>query len=139
MGFFNSLALAFSKTSLGITFIRLTTGWWKSSLGLSIFVIDILFAVQGWSYWIQDCDGPPEPFRVQNTREGCISFESIRSLRLTVQSMCPRRLLHGQNWPSTYNQQSSHVPLMHISQFYHGRLCDRLSLSDSRRLDWQSQ
>ncbi|KAI0443882.1 hypothetical protein F4803DRAFT_549631 [Xylaria telfairii] len=85
MGLFNSLALAFSKTSLGITFIRLTTGWWKSSLGLSIFVIDILFAIQGWSYWIQDCDGPPEPFRVQNTREGCISFESIRSLRLTVQ------------------------------------------------------
>ncbi|TGJ85763.1 hypothetical protein E0Z10_g2966 [Xylaria hypoxylon] len=85
MGFFNSLALAFSKTSLGITFIRLTIGWWKSSLGLSIFVINILFAVQGWSYWVQDCDGPSEPFRVQNTREGCISFESIRSLRLTVQ------------------------------------------------------
>ncbi|KAI8952282.1 hypothetical protein F4801DRAFT_589125 [Xylaria longipes] len=85
MGLFNSLALAFSKTSLGITFIRLTTGWWKSSLGLSIFFIDILFAVQGWSYWVQDCDGPPEPFRVQTTSEGCISFESIRSLRLTVQ------------------------------------------------------
>ncbi|KAI0490573.1 hypothetical protein F4859DRAFT_520349 [Xylaria cf. heliscus] len=85
MGLFNSLALACSKTSLGITFIRLTTGWWKSSLGLSIFVIDILFAVQGWSYWVQDCDGPPEHFRVQTTMEGCISFESIRSLRLTVQ------------------------------------------------------
>ncbi|KAJ2991520.1 hypothetical protein NUW58_g2483 [Xylaria curta] len=85
MGFFNSLALAFSKTSLGITFIRLTTGWWKSSLGLSIFIIDILFVVQGWSYWIQDCDGPPEPFRVQTTREACIPFDSIKSLRLTVQ------------------------------------------------------
>ncbi|KAI0546628.1 hypothetical protein F4679DRAFT_575311 [Xylaria curta] len=85
MGLFNSLALALSKTSLGITFIRLTTGWWKSSLGLSIFFIDLLFAVQGWSYWVQDCDGPSEPFRVQTTMEGCISFESIRSLRLTVQ------------------------------------------------------
>ncbi|KAI0872274.1 hypothetical protein GGS24DRAFT_508914 [Hypoxylon argillaceum] len=85
MGLFNSFALAFSKTSLGITFIRLTTGWWKSSLGISIFVIDILFAVQGWSYWVQDCDGPSEPFRVQGTMEGCISFESITSLRLAVQ------------------------------------------------------
>ncbi|KAJ8131577.1 hypothetical protein O1611_g2050 [Lasiodiplodia mahajangana] len=85
MGLFNSLALAFSKTSLGITFIRLTTGWWKSSLGLSIFAINILFAVQAWSFWVQDCNGPPEPFRLQTTREGCISFESIRSLRLTVQ------------------------------------------------------
>ncbi|KAI1125901.1 hypothetical protein F5Y10DRAFT_294283 [Nemania abortiva] len=85
MGLFNSLALAFSKTSLGITFIRLTSGWWKSSIGLSIFIIDILFAVQAWSFWVQDCNGPSEPFRVQTTREGCISFESVRSLRLTVQ------------------------------------------------------
>ncbi|KAI0525499.1 hypothetical protein F5B22DRAFT_590188, partial [Xylaria bambusicola] len=85
MGLFNSLALAFSKTSLAITFIRLTTGWWKSSLGLSVFVIDILFAIQAWSYWVQDCDGPTEPFRVQTTRDGCLSFESITSLRLTVQ------------------------------------------------------
>ncbi|KAJ8124122.1 hypothetical protein ONZ43_g84 [Nemania bipapillata] len=85
MGLSNSLALAFSKTSLGITFMRLTAGWWKSSLGISIFVIDILFAIQGWSYWVQDCDGPPEAFRVQTTREGCISYESIRSLRLAVQ------------------------------------------------------
>ncbi|KAI0106413.1 hypothetical protein GGR51DRAFT_559828 [Nemania sp. FL0031] len=85
MGLSNSLALAFSKTSLGITFTRLTIGWWKSSLGLSIFIIDILFVVQAWSFWVQDCNGPPEPFRLQTTREGCISFESIRSLRLTVQ------------------------------------------------------
>ncbi|KAJ3578516.1 hypothetical protein NPX13_g2054 [Xylaria arbuscula] len=85
MGLFNSFALAFSKTSLAITFIRLTTGWWKSSLGLSIFVIDILFAVQAWSFWVQDCDGPVEPFRIQTTRDGCISFESIRSLRLIIQ------------------------------------------------------
>ncbi|KAI3321874.1 hypothetical protein HD806DRAFT_545560 [Xylariaceae sp. AK1471] len=85
MGLFNSLALAFSKTSLAITFIRLTTGWWKSSLGISIFIIDILFAVQGWSYWLQDCNSPPENFRVQTTRDDCISFESIRALRLTVQ------------------------------------------------------
>ncbi|KAI0536593.1 hypothetical protein GGR58DRAFT_503122 [Xylaria digitata] len=85
MGLFNSLALALSKTSLGITFIRLTTGWWKSGLGISVFVIDLLFAVQAWSYWVQDCDGPSEPFRVQSSDQGCISFESIRSLRLTVQ------------------------------------------------------
>lgn len=96
MGLFNSFALAFSKTSLGITFIRLTTGWWKSSLGISIFVIDILFAVQGWSYWVQDCDGPSEPFRVQGTMEGCISFESITSLRLAVQGMCTKRSALGQ-------------------------------------------
>lgn len=87
MGLFNSLALAFSKTSLGITFMRLTTGWWKSSLGLSIFVIDILFIIQGWSYWVQDCGGPDEPLRVQTSMQGCISFESIRSLRLVVQGI----------------------------------------------------
>ncbi|KAI0910698.1 hypothetical protein F4823DRAFT_637577 [Ustulina deusta] len=86
MGFFNSLSLAFSKTSLAITFMRLTTGWWKSGLGLSIFVIDILFIVQAWSFWVQDCYGPPEPFRTQTTTtEGCLSFESITSLRLAVQ------------------------------------------------------
>ncbi|KAI1305735.1 hypothetical protein F5Y03DRAFT_406325 [Xylaria venustula] len=85
MGLFNSLALAFSKTSLSITFIRLTTGWWKSSIGLSIFIIDILFAVQAWSYWVQDCDGPPEPYRVQTSMQGCVTLESVTSLRLTVQ------------------------------------------------------
>ncbi|KAI1425834.1 hypothetical protein F5Y12DRAFT_795030 [Xylaria sp. FL1777] len=85
MGLFNSLALAFSKTSLGITFMRLTTDWWKSGLGLSIFVIDILFTVQAWSYWVQDCGSPPEPYRVQNAREGCIMIDSVKSLRLTVQ------------------------------------------------------
>ncbi len=68
--------------------MRLTTGWWKSGLGLSIFVIDILFIVQAWSFWVQDCYGPPEPFRTQTTTtEGCLSFESITSLRLAVQSM----------------------------------------------------
>ncbi|KAI0201062.1 hypothetical protein F4808DRAFT_460265 [Astrocystis sublimbata] len=85
MGFFNSLALAFSKTSLGITFMRLTSGWWKSSLGLSIFFIDILYVIQGWTYWIQDCDGPPEPFRLQTASEECITFESIKYYRLVVQ------------------------------------------------------
>ncbi|KAI0977076.1 hypothetical protein F4678DRAFT_455223 [Xylaria arbuscula] len=85
MGLFNSFALALSKTSLCITFIRLTTGWWKSSLGLSIFVINILFAVQAWSYWVQDCDSPSEPYRVQTDMQGCVTFESITSFRLTVQ------------------------------------------------------
>ncbi|KAI0401337.1 hypothetical protein F4802DRAFT_601195 [Xylaria palmicola] len=85
MGLFNSLALALSKTSLGFTFIRLTTGWWKSSLGIAVFAFNILLLVQAWSYWIQDCDGPLEPFRVQSQGQGCISFESIQSLRLSVQ------------------------------------------------------
>ncbi|KAF2971822.1 hypothetical protein GQX73_g1718 [Xylaria multiplex] len=85
MGLFNSLALAFSKTSLGITFIRLTTGWWKSGLGISVFVIDILFAVQAWSYWVPDCANQSEPFRVQSSDQGCVTFEGIKSLRLTVQ------------------------------------------------------
>ncbi|KAI0414163.1 hypothetical protein F5X98DRAFT_378057 [Xylaria grammica] len=87
MGLFNSLALAFSKTSLAITFMRLTTGWWKSGLGLAIFVMNILFAVQAWSYWIQDCTlgVKPEPFRVQGTHEGCITFQSITQFRLVVQ------------------------------------------------------
>ncbi|KAI1818091.1 hypothetical protein GGS20DRAFT_597865 [Poronia punctata] len=84
MGLFNSLALAFSKTSLAITFMRLTVGWWKSSLGISIFVMSILFSVQAWSYWLQDCEGPPEPFRTQTGAE-CISFDSIRDFRIVVQ------------------------------------------------------
>ncbi|KAI8627631.1 hypothetical protein F5Y19DRAFT_465583 [Xylariaceae sp. FL1651] len=105
LGLFNSMALAFSKTSLAITFIRLTPGWWKSSLGISIFVISVLFFVQGWSYWVQDCDGPPEPFRVQNREDSCLSFESIRAFRLAVQSIScvldlyftilPWKIVHG--------------------------------------------
>ncbi|KAI1182105.1 hypothetical protein F5B17DRAFT_450273 [Nemania serpens] len=87
MGLFNSLALALSKTSLGITFIRLTTGWWKCSLGLSIFIIDILFVIQGWTFWVQDCEGIDEPLRVQSTMEGCIRFDTIEHYRLIVQAL----------------------------------------------------
>ncbi|KAI1437500.1 hypothetical protein GGR50DRAFT_700009 [Xylaria sp. CBS 124048] len=85
MGLFNSLALAFSKTSLAITFMRLTNGWWKSSLGLSVFLIDLLYFVQGWSFWVQDCNAPIEPYRIQSDEEGCLTFESISAFRLTVQ------------------------------------------------------
>ncbi|KAI1178397.1 hypothetical protein F4777DRAFT_575932 [Nemania sp. FL0916] len=85
MGFFNSLALAFSKTSLAIIFMRLTSRWWKCSIGLSIFAINVLYAVQAYSYWVQDCNGPPEPYRVQASIDVCFSFESIRSFRLAVQ------------------------------------------------------
>jgi hypothetical protein len=93
MGLFNSFALAFSKTSLAITFMRLTTGWWKSSLGLSIFTMSILFAVQAWSYWLQDCEGPLQPFRLQ-TGADCIPFESIRDFRIAVQGLLAQLLTH---------------------------------------------
>ncbi|KAI0427316.1 hypothetical protein F5Y09DRAFT_350561 [Xylaria sp. FL1042] len=86
MGLFNSFALACSKTSLGISFMRLTRGWWKSGLGISIFVIDILFVVQAWSYWVADCDGPAEPYRMQSsTEQGCITFKGVTYFRVTVQ------------------------------------------------------
>ncbi|GAP83959.2 putative integral membrane protein [Rosellinia necatrix] len=87
MGLFNSLALALSKTSLAITFIRLTTGWWKSSLGLSIFAIDCLFAVQAWSFWVPDCGIKHEPYRIQTAGGACISYESIKSFRFAVQTL----------------------------------------------------
>ncbi|KAI1272805.1 hypothetical protein F5Y07DRAFT_403049 [Xylaria sp. FL0933] len=86
MGLFNSFALGFSKTSLGITFGRLMAGWWRSSIGLSLFVIDIMFVVQAWSYWVADCGGPAEPYRVQTSIEqGCITFKGITAFRITVQ------------------------------------------------------
>ncbi|KAI0398330.1 hypothetical protein F5Y17DRAFT_454328 [Xylariaceae sp. FL0594] len=83
MGLFNSFALAFGKTSLATTFVRLTTGWWQTSLLLSIFVMLILFAVQAWTYWLQDCGGPLQPLRLQHG--DCIPFESIRDYRIAVQ------------------------------------------------------
>ncbi|KAI1821843.1 hypothetical protein F4861DRAFT_551301 [Xylaria intraflava] len=83
MGLFNSLALALSKTSLAITFMRLVTGWWKSSLGISLFVINILYAIQGWTFWVQDCYGPVEPYRIQSSSGGCLTFESISAFRLS--------------------------------------------------------
>ncbi|KAI1113722.1 hypothetical protein F5Y14DRAFT_462216 [Nemania sp. NC0429] len=84
MGLFNSLALALSKTSLGITFMRLTSGMWKFSLGVLVFVIDLLFVVQAWSYWVADCADNPEPFRVQNE---CVYHGTVASFRLAVQAL----------------------------------------------------
>ncbi|KAI2643173.1 hypothetical protein GGS21DRAFT_2097 [Xylaria nigripes] len=85
MGLFNSLAMALGKTSLSISFLRLTSGWWKWSLAIWLFVMNVLFAIQAWSFWVQDCNGPAEPFRMQSKFGGCVSFESVRTFRLLVQ------------------------------------------------------
>ncbi|KAI1260064.1 hypothetical protein F5Y18DRAFT_442158 [Xylariaceae sp. FL1019] len=85
LGTFNACALGLSKTSIAVTFGRLTDGWWKSVLGLATGIIDILLFIQIYTFWLQDCNGAPEPLRISNNNAVCIKFEAVQTLRSVIQ------------------------------------------------------
>ncbi|KAI0157602.1 hypothetical protein GGR57DRAFT_510623 [Xylariaceae sp. FL1272] len=85
LGTFNACALGLSKTSIAVTFGRLTDGWWKSILGLATGIIDILLFIQIYTFWLQDCNGVTEPLRISNENGVCIPFSAVQNLRSVVQ------------------------------------------------------
>ncbi|KAI0166750.1 hypothetical protein GGR52DRAFT_555372 [Hypoxylon sp. FL1284] len=52
----NALSQAFSKTSIVAIFLRLTSGFWKIALYISISVLDAILLGQTFMAWVQDCD-----------------------------------------------------------------------------------
>ncbi|KAI1322534.1 hypothetical protein F5Y16DRAFT_404400 [Xylariaceae sp. FL0255] len=85
LGLFNAFALAFSKITVAIMFMRLTSDWWKCSLCLAAICMFVLFTVQAWTYWLQDCISGTEPYRTQYGYGDCITYNSVAAFRLAVQ------------------------------------------------------
>ncbi|KAI1396431.1 hypothetical protein F4819DRAFT_133393 [Hypoxylon fuscum] len=55
---FNALAQAFGKTAIVLTFLRLTSGWWKAILCVALIVFDSILFIHVWITWVRDCKEP---------------------------------------------------------------------------------
>ncbi|CAJ2507603.1 Uu.00g087890.m01.CDS01 [Anthostomella pinea] len=85
MGTFNSMSLAFGKTSLALTLIRLTDGWWRTCLWYIILLMNMLYLIQAISFWLRDCKNQiPEPLRLPAT--DCMQFNVVKFARIIIQA-----------------------------------------------------
>ncbi|KAI1340890.1 hypothetical protein F5Y15DRAFT_422787 [Xylariaceae sp. FL0016] len=85
-GTFNSLTLAFSKTALALILLSFTEDrrWLSITTRLSIVAINLLFFLQIFTFWFQDCkEESEEPYRISRT---CMRFDPFKFFRVAVQS-----------------------------------------------------
>ncbi|KAI1075661.1 hypothetical protein F5B20DRAFT_375598 [Whalleya microplaca] len=52
---FNPLSQIFSKCSVATTLLKVTSGWWKTSLWVGMFIISSFLFAQLWVTWVHDC------------------------------------------------------------------------------------
>ncbi|KAI1767732.1 hypothetical protein GGR53DRAFT_87706 [Hypoxylon sp. FL1150] len=81
----SALSQGFSKTSIVLTFFRLTSGIWKISLCVSIFVFDAILFSHTISAWIRDCDADgDQAFRLPSP---CIPAEEAWFLKCLIPAL----------------------------------------------------